>query len=128
MKKLVYFLGILFLLLIVVLNILFSTRMDTWELVTISFNNPLYVLSFILLGIAIFALAYFIDKHLYNDINPEKKKKLRKILFGVAIGVYILFSLLWVIFGVGKGDKRPAVITELFVILPQLFIEMMKVC
>jgi len=98
MKKLVYFLGILFLLLIVVLNILFSTRMDTWELVTISFNNPLYVLSFILLGIAIFALAYFIDKHLYNDINPEKKKKLRKILFGVAIGVYILFSLLWVIF------------------------------
>ena len=98
MKKLVYFLGILFLLLIVVLNILFSTRMDTWELVTISFNNPLYVLSFILLGIAIFALAYFIDKHLYNDINPEKKKKLRKILFGVTITIYILLSFLWVIF------------------------------
>lgn len=98
MKKIVYFLGILFLALIIVLNILFSTRMDTWELVTISFNNPLYVLGFILLGTAIFALAYFIDKHLYNDINPEKKKKLRKILFGVAITIYILFSFLWVIF------------------------------
>lgn len=96
MKKLIYILGITFLLIIVILNLLFITTLDAKEHVTINFNSFIYVLGVILTSIIIYFGAKVIDNYLYNE-EIKSKEKLRKILFIVSIMIYILFNIVWVI-------------------------------
>ena len=107
MKKIIYFFGTVFLATVVILNLLFTANLDGGEHITISFNSFLYVVGLILIGISIFWITKIIDKHLFNDTEQKSKKELRIFLFVAALSLYLLFSVLWIIFivpGVG-GDQ-----------------------
>ena len=56
MKKLIWILGVIFLTVIVILNIIFTTEIDAAEHVTISINNFIYIIGIIGVGLAIFLL------------------------------------------------------------------------
>lgn len=97
MKRVVYIFGILFLALIVILNLLFTTTIDFSEHVEIKYNYWLYIICIIVMGLIIYFSCRIINKYFYNNTNVETKKKIRKILFKVAIIIYILFNIIWTI-------------------------------
>ena len=98
MKKIIYFCGILFLTIVVILNLLFTAHLNAGEHITIEFNSFLYVIGLILIGLFIFLITKLIDKHLFNDTNKKPKKEVRILLLVTALVFYLLFSSLWVIF------------------------------
>lgn len=97
MKRIIYVLGISFLALIVILNLIFTADLDFSEHIEINYNYWLYIIGIILMGIIIYFSSRAINKYLYNDTNTEAKKKIRKNLFVGAIIVYILFNIVWAI-------------------------------
>lgn len=98
MKKLIFGFGVIFLTFIIILNIIYTTEIDTGEHVTINLNNCIYIVGLIGTGLVIFFLAKLIDKHLFNDIEKKNKRELRIILFSVAMVIYIIFMIIWNIF------------------------------
>ena len=105
MKKIIYAFGILFLTIIIILNILFIANLDASEHITISWNSIIYIIGLILLGTLIFVVTKLVDKHLYNE-DTEAKQKARKILLIVALAIYVIFSIVWLIV------VRPAVVGD----------------
>ena len=97
MKKIISILAIIFLAIIVILNILFTTYLDASEHAVIRLNHFLYVIGLIAVGIFIYFLTEIIYKYLYKDIDSESKKKIRKRLFIGVFAVYIIFNIIWVI-------------------------------
>lgn len=95
MKKIIWILGIIFLSIIIVLNLLFTTNLDSSEHATVEFNNVVYVIGLIVAGLVLFLFTRFINEYLYKDY--ESKKKLRKYLFIGAIILYIIFCIVWVV-------------------------------
>ncbi len=95
MKKIIYFCGLVFLSIVLVLNLVFTANIDLSEHITIEFNNIIYMLGIILLAILVYIVTKFINKKLYDDI--EKKKKIRKILFISTIVIYAIFNIVWCI-------------------------------
>jgi len=95
MKKIIYFCGLVFLSIVLVLNLVFTANIDLSEHITIEFNNIIYMLGIILLAILVYIVTKFINKKLYDDI--EKKKKIRKILFISIIVIYAIFNIVWCI-------------------------------
>lgn len=107
MKKIIYFFGIVFLAIVVILNLVFTANLDASEHIAINFNSFFYVAGLVFLGLFIFLITKLIDKHLFNDTEQKSKKELRIFLFVAALSLYLLFSVLWIIFvvpGVG-GDQ-----------------------
>ena len=97
MKKIILFFGILFLSIIAFINLLANAHMNLDENVTITINSPLYFIGLIVLGAIILALTYIVQKVLYKDEDSKKLKRIRKILFGVSLSLYIAFNIIWVI-------------------------------
>lgn len=97
MKKIIYIVGIVFLGLIIVLNMIFTANMEFSEYVEVNYNYWIYTVGIIILAALIYFLTNVINKVLYNDNNPELKKKIRKILFIGSITLYILFNIVWAI-------------------------------
>ena len=97
MKKLIYFIGILVLGIIILINLLFTANLDTAEHIEVNFNNFLYILGVILVGLALFCLAKMINNLLYTDEDEQKAKKKRKIIFGISVAIYAIFNIIWVI-------------------------------
>ena len=95
MKKVFAIIGIIFLIIVILLNIFFSAYLDASEHITINNNNVFYVLGLILVGILIYFFTNYINNFLYKD---EKRKKLRKWLFIAVISIYIIADILWTIF------------------------------
>ena len=95
MKKIIYALGILFLAIITILNIVFTANLDASETIEITQNGIIYIIGLILLGLLIFIGTKKIDEYLYKD---KEKKKIRKILFITAFVIYIIFNIAWIIF------------------------------
>lgn len=107
MKKIIYFFGIVFLAIVVILNLVFTANLDASEHISINFNSFFYVAGLVFLGLFIFWITKLIYKHLFNDTEQKSKKELRIFLFVAALSLYLLFSVLWIIFvvpGVG-GDQ-----------------------
>ena len=98
MKKIIYFFGIIFLAAIVILNLMFTANLDMSEHITLNLNSFLYVVGLVLLGLFIFWITKLIDKHLFNDTEKKSKKELRVFLLVSALCLYLLFSILWIIF------------------------------
>lgn len=96
MKKIIYVLGIVFLSIIIILNLIFTANLDASEHITINNNNFIYVIGVILLSGIIFISTHFANKLLYKE-DLEKQKKVRKILFIITIILYAIFNILWVI-------------------------------
>ena len=94
MKRFFSVIGIIFLVIVVLLNIFLTANLDASEHITISFNNIFYIIGLIITGLIIYFVSNALNKYLYKD---EKKKKLRKILFISAISIYIIADILWTI-------------------------------
>ena len=97
MKKIIYILGILFLGIIIILNLLFTAYLDLSEHVNISFNNWMYTIGVILVALLVYILTKIIDKFLYNNGESRLKKNLRRTLFVIVIAVYIVFNVMWLL-------------------------------
>ena len=95
LKRIIFGLGVIFLALIFILNIMYTTQIDAGEHVTINFNSLIYILGLIVVGLAIFFVSKFIDKHLFNDTEKKSKHITRVILFAIAIVIYIVFMIVW---------------------------------
>lgn len=94
MKKIIYVVGIIFLLIVISINLLFTANLSNTEKITISINNILYSISIISIAITI----YFITNKVNKKINQsDSGNKIRKNLFTVTLIIYILFSILWII-------------------------------
>ncbi len=95
MKRFFSIIGIIFLVIVISLNLIFTADLDASEHITISYNNIFYIIGLIVIGLIIYFVSNILNKYLYKD---EKKKKLRKILFISAISIYIIADILWTIF------------------------------
>ena len=92
MKKIIYFLGISFLILIVILNLIFTANLNTEECIKIDYNSFIYISGIIIMGIIIYYFSIFLNKYLYNN---EEKARIRKKLLIFAMVIYILFNIIW---------------------------------
>ena len=95
MKRFFSIIGIIFLVIVIALNLIFTADLDASEHITVNFNNIFYIIGLIITGLIIYFASNALNKYLYKD---EKKKKLRKILFISAISIYIIADILWTIF------------------------------
>lgn len=95
MKRFFSVIGIIFLVIVIALNLVFTSNLDASEHITVNFNNIFYIIGLIITGLIIYFASNALNKYLYKD---EKKKKLRKILFISAISIYIIADILWTIF------------------------------
>lgn len=95
MKKLIFGLGTIFLIIIIILNIIFTTEMDAGEHIKINFNSIIYILGLAIAGLVIFFIAKLLDKWLFNDEEKKHRKELRIILFALAMIIYIGFMIAW---------------------------------
>ena len=51
MKKIIYFYGIVCLVMVIILNIMFTANMDRGEHITIKFNSYIYIIGLLVFGI-----------------------------------------------------------------------------
>ncbi len=92
MKKLIYLIGIICLIIVIVLNILFTAIMDNSEHITINNNTFFYSIGTILLGILIYVITNVIDKK-YINLDNKKKKKILIII----MSIYAIANIVWII-------------------------------
>ena len=88
----------MFLVMIVIVNIVFTTYLDTSEQAIIQTNHLGYIIGVLLVGILIYFITHMIKQYLYKDESSDINKKMRKKLFIVAFMIYIIFNIVWVIF------------------------------
>lgn len=105
MKKIIYFIGIVFLVIVAILNLTFTAKLDSSEHINISHNTLIYIIGLLILGISIFLLNKLFYSKLYDE-NNNRKKKIRKILFAITIILYVLFNIIWCIV------VRPAIVGD----------------
>ena len=98
-KKVIQILGIIALAIVVILNVIYTADMNSGEQVTIKFNSFPYILGLLLMAGIIYGIAKFANKKL-------KKKKVRLIIVAVAVIIYLVFSILWIIF------VRPGIVAD----------------
>ncbi len=92
MKKLIYVIGIICLILVTTLNILFTAILDSSEHIEIKNNTFIYILGIMLFGILIYVITNVIDKKCMN-LTSKKKRKLLIII----ISVYAIINIIWII-------------------------------
>lgn len=98
MKKIIYFFGITFLIIITILNIIFTAYLDSKEHITINFNTFIYVICLIILGVFLYFVTKLINNYLYKDENSKLKQNNRKFFFSFSIVLYVIFNIVWIIF------------------------------
>ena len=106
MKKLIQILGIVALAIVVILNIVYTADMNSGEQISIKFSSFIYIIGLIITAILIYFITEVINKHLYNGINEEKKRKLRKWMVAIAIVLYLILNVVWLIF------VRPGIVAD----------------
>ena len=97
LKKLIYYLGILFLVIIIILNFAITSFLDKSEHIIMKFNSFLYIAGIILLGLFVYFIAREIDKYLYDKSNFKTREEERKIVFKYAIRIYVVLNIIWAI-------------------------------
>lgn len=94
MKKIIYFFGVIFLSIIVLLNIIYTATLDSSEHITITLNSLIYIVGLITVGVLLYFGSKILDKYLYNN---EARAKIRKLAFGIVLTIYIIFNVIWLI-------------------------------
>lgn len=111
MKKIIYAIGIISLLIVLGVNIVFTANLNLSEEISITTNNLIYSISTILVGI----LIYYISNKINNKL--EKSNKIRKYVFMIALIIYILLNIIWLILvrpGVGGDSVHVANLAQTF--------------
>lgn len=114
MKKIIYIIGIISLLIVTGINLIFTAKLDLSEHVIINYNNIFYIISIILVEILIYFITRKLDKKLEKS---EKEKKIRKNIFIAALVIYIILSILWIILvrpGIGGDSIHVANLAQTF--------------
>jgi len=91
LKKIIYYLGIIFLTIVVVLNIIFTTKLDLKENIEISFNNIFYIISIIFIISLLIFFTQKCNKLFKNTLENQKNIKIIIILL-------LIFNILWISF------------------------------
>ncbi len=94
MKRIIAGIGILFLTIVMILNIIYTANLDAGEHIKINVNSILYSIGLIITGIALFWGSKKLNDYLYKE---DSKKKLRKYLWIGAFLLYLIFMILWTI-------------------------------
>lgn len=92
MKKIISGMGTLFLTIIVLLNVIYTTNLDAGEHSQIHINSIFYILGLSLVGVGIFWGTKKLNDYLYLD---DSKKNLRRYLLVGACSIYLIFMILW---------------------------------
>ena len=106
MKRLIQVLGIIALLIVVALNIFYTADMNSGEQVSIKANKFIYVIGLLFVALLIYFVTEIINKWLYNGVNEERKRKLRKAIAAVLIGIYLIICVVWLIL------VRPGIVAD----------------
>lgn len=106
MKKVLWFLGIVFLFVVAILNFIFTANLDASEHISIGFNSFIYIIGLVLMIAFVYFFSKIVDKYLYSDTDLEKKKNFRKFLFIACLSIYIIASIIWIIL------VRPAIVGD----------------
>lgn len=94
MKKIIFFIGIAFLVTIAIFNIFLTANLGSFERVLFSLNSFFYIIGLALVGIALFLISNLLNKFLYAQNTPYKKH-IRKVLLTAVCVIYIAFTILW---------------------------------
>lgn len=97
LKKLIYYLGILFLVIIIILNFAITSFLDKSEHIIMKFNSFLYIAGIIVLGLFVYFITKTINKYLYDKSNFKTREEERKIVFKYAIRIYVVLNIIWAI-------------------------------
>ncbi len=92
MKKLIKLIGIFCLIIISVLNIVFTAFLDNSEHISITCNTFLYIIGIILFGIFIYIITDIFDKKYIKLDNRKKRKYLIIVLV-----VYTIINIIWIV-------------------------------
>lgn len=106
MKKIIVFLGVIFLLTIIILNIIFTATLDLSEHITIDTNSILYIVGLIITGTLIYFISKTINKYINNQRDSNDKIKINKIFISISLFIYITFTIVWAIL------VRPLVVSD----------------
>lgn len=93
MKKIIYFLGIVFLSSIIILNLKYTAFLDNSEHIIFYNNSWLFNLEIVLVVIVINYIVSIINKKL-----NKKERSIQKKIVIIALLIYLLVNILWVIF------------------------------
>lgn len=94
MEKIITFFGIIFLILIIIINLFFSAYLDVSEHVTINKNNIIFIFGIILIGILIYKITNLINNYIEKKISS---KKIKNILFAFSLIIYIVANIINII-------------------------------
>ena len=97
MKKIIVFLGVIFLLTIIILNIIYTSTLDLSEHITINNNSILYIIGIIITGLLIYFISRTINKYITNQKDLKVKMKINKIFLFISLFIYITFTIVWTI-------------------------------
>ena len=95
MKKIIFFIGLAFLVTIVVFNIFLTANLGSAERVLFSLNSFFYIIGLALVGLGLFVISNLLNKYLYAENTPFKKH-IRKVLLTsvLSCGHLLLYLLL----------------------------------
>ena len=97
LKRIIVFLGVIFLLTIIILNIIFTATLDMSEHITINTNSILYIIGLIITGLLIYFISRTINKYINNQKDLKVKMKISKIFLFISLFIYITFTIVWTI-------------------------------
>ena len=81
--------------LVLVLNVLFIAHLDEHEHITINWNQFLYIVGVVILGIAMYGATKKLDEYFSKEEREGKTKK-RTIILVIACTIYLVLNILWV--------------------------------
>lgn len=97
MKKIILYIGIIFLATVIILNLIFTANLDASEHITINKNSIIYILGLILTGTLIYIINKIINKYFYKEADPESNKKIRRIILTIFLSIYTIFNIIWLL-------------------------------
>lgn len=106
MKKIILYIGIIFLAIVIILNLIFTANLDVSEHITINKNSIIYILGLILTITLIYIITKIINKYFYKEEDIESNKKIRRIVLTIFLSIYTIFNIIWLL------TKMPAVVGD----------------
>lgn len=116
MKKIIYGVGIIFLAIIIVINVLLTAHLNEHENIAIHWNSFLYILGLAILGGLLYVGTKKLDSYFCGE-EAESRRKKRKIVLIIVGTIYVLLNILWVALvriGVGADQVHVCNLAQTF--------------
>lgn len=97
MKKIIYLLTIISLITIIILNMMFTAKLNSSEQIIINNNEVIYMVIVAFLSLGIYIVTEIINNYLNNE-SLSKKNKIKKLIITISVVIYSAFNVLWIIF------------------------------